>query len=590
MKRVSLYTVAIVSLLVGGCSTDDYSTMGSGMGQMPGGEMGGMGGNPGGMGGGGAQSVSADIGLLTSFDVEVDRTALSESESVPSDDEDYLENNTFSSTITITFDGSASVSGSVDGVTIDTSTPDIIVNSSVKGVRYVLKGSTSDGSVKIYSDKKFELDLSGVSITNPTGPAINIQSGKRGYIVLVDGTTNVLEDGASYDSYANYVEDEDLKACFFSEGKMLFSGSGSLEVYGNCKAGIRSDDYILFRPGNNIYVETTEGNAIKANDAIIVSGGVINAVCYATAGKGLSSDGYIQIDGGRTTAIVSGGVEYDSDEGEYVGAAGIKSDSLFTLSGGEVRLKATGAGGKALKCSQNAVFAGGTLYALATGSESNDVAPKAVRIKEGVLVSGGTIYARSSKHEAFETKSTLDVTGGYLLCYGNDDAINSGSHMNLSGGFVYGYGESNDGIDSNGNLTVSGATAIAIGAGAPEGGFDANEEQGYSLKLTGGVAIGLGGSTSYPSTASIAYTTSSANLSSGDYIALCNSSGSALWAFKVPRAYSQGTLLVADGSMSSGQSYTLLSGVSVSGGSEVLGFYSGATVSGGSTIKTISGK
>ena len=59
-----------------------------------------------------------------------------------------------------------------------------------------------------------------------------------------------------------------MKACFFSEGKMLFSGKGSLDVYANCKAGIRSDDYVLFRPGNNIYVKATAGNAIKGNDAL----------------------------------------------------------------------------------------------------------------------------------------------------------------------------------------------------------------------------------------------------------------------------------------------------------------------------------
>jgi len=583
--------LALATAVAAGCSSDSYDWNDFGGGGMPssGGVPGGsMGGDPMSGGGMGGSSVSASIGELTSFGVDVDKTSLSESENVDSSDEDYIEytGNDFSKVITITFDGNATVEGSVDGVTVDVSSPDVIVNSSVKGVRYILKGTTSDGSLKIYSDKKFELDLSGVSITNPTGPAINVQSGKRNYIVLVDGTTNTLTDGTSYDSYANYVEDEDLKACFFSEGKMLFSGSGSLSVYGNCKAGIRSDDYIVFRPGNNIYVETTAGNAIKGNDAIIIKGGVINTVCSATAGKGLSSDGYIRIDGGRTTAIVSGGVEYDSDEGEYVGAAGIKSDSLFTMNGGTVLLKATGDGGKGLKCSQQAVFNGGTLYALATGSSKNDVAPKAIRIKEAAVVNGATIYARSTGHEAFETKGTLDVKSGSLMAYGNDDAINSGSHMTLSGGFVYGYGEGNDGIDSNGNLIISGATAIAVGTTAPECGFDANEEEGYSLKLSGGRAIGLGGGTSYPSTASIPYFTTNVTVSSGSDIALTSSDGTVLWTFEVPRSYSGGTLLVADASMTKGTVYNLLGGVSVSGGTDILGFRTGATISGGSTLKT----
>ena len=46
---------------------------------------------------------TASIGELTSFAIAVDSTALSESETIDSSDEDYIENNTFDNEIKIDF-------------------------------------------------------------------------------------------------------------------------------------------------------------------------------------------------------------------------------------------------------------------------------------------------------------------------------------------------------------------------------------------------------------------------------------------------------------------------------------------------------
>lgn len=123
---------------------------------------------------------SSSISDLTSFDISIDKTVLTESEAIPTEGdeaEDYIENNTFSNTVSIAFNGtSATTSGSVDNVTVTINGADVIVNSSAKKVRYIVSGSTSDGFLKIYSDNKFALELNGVSITNPDGAPLNIQS------------------------------------------------------------------------------------------------------------------------------------------------------------------------------------------------------------------------------------------------------------------------------------------------------------------------------------------------------------------------------------------------------------------------------
>ena len=157
--------------------------------------MGGMPGMPGGQGGTGTALSSA----LGTFDVTIDTSSLTETETIPGSTdtyyEDYVETYSPTSTIKIVYNGnSAAVSGEAEGVSVKTDGADVTVTSTVKNIAYELSGTTSDGSFKIYSDKKFEVILNGVDITNPTGAAINNQ-GKRMYVVVKDGTTNGGERG-----------------------------------------------------------------------------------------------------------------------------------------------------------------------------------------------------------------------------------------------------------------------------------------------------------------------------------------------------------------------------------------------------------
>lgn len=534
-------------------------------------------------------AVTGSLKELLNLDVTINKETLSETETLPNSTDEYYEDyaeltDGFSEkyVVNVAYSGtSATVSGNTEAVTVTTGTnpSDVVINSKVAGVHYILSGTTTDGSFKIYSTKKFQLELNSVNITNPTGAAINNQ-GKRAYVMLTGEST--LTDGATY---SDKTTDEDMKGTFFSEGKLAFSGTGTLNVYSKGKHGIACDDYILFRPGVNIYVNSTSGNAIKSNDGIIIRGGVINVETSATAAKGISTDGMFLLEGGRTTAITSGNAEYDSEEKDVNGAAGVKADSIIVISGGELLTKSTGKGGKGISTDQTFTIMGGTVKAVTTGSTysySNSLDSKAKGIKAdgNMTVKGGTILAKTTGGdgcEGIETKGIYTQDAGSVAICAYDDGLNSANTMTINGGYLYGYSTGNDGIDSNGNLTVNGGVVIGCGTMAPEEGIDAAE--GCTFSINGGVVLGIGGGGETVSGSQQKVAVSGVSIASGNYLTVGDGS-STFFALQMPCSYSGATLQVSCPSFKSGTSYTLGYATAATGDNDFYGYVSQPTLTG----------
>ena len=523
-------------------------------------------------------------GDVTSFTVALNKNAIAETYKADDSDEDYLENTTIERTITVTFSttADATVEGDDEGIVSVSGNDVIATNTTGEVIRYVLTGTTTDGFFKLYSTKKQAIVLNGVSITNPDGAAINNQSKKRTFIVLNDGTKNYLTDGTNY---SDATDDEDMKACFFSEGQLIFSGSGYLEVDANCKAGIRSDDYVRILPKTNIYVDASSGNGIRGNDAVIVTGGVININITGTADKGISTDGEVRIDGGRTTILTSGGYEYDSDESDYTACSGIKADSLVTINGGELNIKSTGTGGKGINSDDQIVFNDGVVRIITTGKRQKDskgsVSPKGIKADGNITINGGQTQVRQEGSgdgtEAIESKSEIHIEAGTVECYSYDDAINSAGNLYIDGGYVYARAMNNDGIDANKNLYLNGGVVIAEGGQQPECGIDAAE--GYSAFINGGTVIAVGGGMQAISSSSKqACIAVSASL--GITVGVLDGT-TAILGYTMPASNSGTSLMISSPAFKTGSAYTLRSGCTLDGGTSFYGLTTGCTIGSG---------
>ncbi len=365
---------------------------------------------------------------LTPKDIELDFSALTEGTEVIQEDEDeedygdYVENTSWSTTVNITFDGeTATVTGNPSSVFVAIDGAHVTITSTAKRVRYIVTGTTPNGSLKFYGDKKFQLQLNGADITNPTGAAINNQCGKSFYLVLNAGTVNTLRDGTTY----SMVENEDQKGALFSEGQILVSGKGRLDIYSVGKHCMASDDYVFVRPGCQLYMNSTSGHGIKAKDYVYIKGGVINMEIAADGAKGINCDSLVYITGGRTTIITSGTSRLELDElGNEVstGVAGVKADWNITMTGGKLNIKCTGNDAKGINVAQPLLFTGGELNVVVTGKK-NTVDPKGVKCDTDCTIQGGSFYSCAPNGRAIDIEGTLTIADGYTTLNNSDERL-----------------------------------------------------------------------------------------------------------------------------------------------------------------------
>lgn len=414
---------------------------------------------------------------------------------------DFIENYSAKKRVTITYteSGITIMPMSVTGITFSkTNNTHLMINSTISGMQYIVKGTSSNGSLKIYSDKKFQLMLGGVDLTNPSGPAINLQTGKTIYFTIGTGTVNNLCDGNTYaaPTIVSGVE-EDQKGTLFSEGQIIFDGTGTLNVTSLGGHAICSDDYIrirsgkiniisalkdgfhtndLFRVGRKekyspevsinatgdaidcgkgeviieagklllnsggeaikvsyeealpdtlitpnatikggyIKIVTTgdKSSAIKTTGNYTQSGGIIHAEVSGNGSKIVNCDGTLSFTGGILTGIATGTMH----EADTTSAGGIKSEGDIMISNGEIAIKCTGNGAKAINGNANVTINGGTTTLLSTGDNYAD--------------------ATDSKKSRALTCLNLTQNGGTLLLNAHDKAI-SATSITITNGTIH---------------------------------------------------------------------------------------------------------------------------------------------------------
>lgn len=216
-----------------------------------------------------------------------------------------------------------------------------------------LSGTATDGAFTYEGEYKTTIILNGVTITNPKGPAIDIQCGKRIALELKKNTVNTLADGTG----------GDWKAALYCKGHLEIDKAGVLNVTGNTKHAISAKEYLqLKKAEGTINILGAKGDGMHCGQYFLANGCNVNI--SGVAGDGIQAeqsgeegyaeeyaDGSLWIQGGTFTINCSG-----SD------VAGLKADTDININAEKsvpvINITMTGTGSKGMKANNINIVAG----------------------------------------------------------------------------------------------------------------------------------------------------------------------------------------------------------------------------------------
>lgn len=361
----------------------------------------------------------------------------------------------------------------------------IISTNTATEYTYRVSGYSADGSLTINGSYKLTLQLDGLTLTNAhSGPAIDIECGKRIDVVLGEGTVNTLEDSPG-----------GHKGAFYIKGHAEFKGAGTLNVTGHAKHAICVKEYVELKKSLGTInvlgavsdgIHCGKGEADPEKNYFQMNGGTLNI-------SGVGSDG-VDTDDYGTVRIKGGAVSVNT--GDY--ATSLKADSIVSVSGGLVNLNVTGEDSEGIRARWAVDISGGQVIATVSGNGSKGIKGKKMTDASAYVKNGGNVSISGGNVTIFVTGGDLaDALGDVSHCMG----INVDGDLTQTGGDVTITATGKDAYTSHvkGVTTTSGGTFGEARTPWTVGTtydtldmtvFAAVQKGGSSLMFYGGLAVG----------------------------------------------------------------------------------------------------
>ena len=438
---------------------------------------------------------------------------------------------------------------------------------------YVLIGSLTNGQIVVdASGEKVQIVLKDASINCDTSAALYVKSADKVFVTLAENTSNTLTNTKDFVA----IDDNNIDAVIFSKSDLSLNGSGTLTIHAAYGHGIVSKDDLVITSGT--YDITAARHALSGKDSVRIADGVftLNAkkdgihsentdndekgFIYIADGTfsitcdsdGMDAEETLQVDGGTITiAAGDDGLHADGDlvlnDGtvtitkSYEGLEG----KTVTITGGSYAVTASDDGvnasgdGTAGDSSDSASSDSSKEQKMPSGtppkqpqnsSDSTEMpdAPKSAPDGNGNPGSGGM--------EDATDYNLIQISGGMLTVNAGGDGLDSNGDLTVTGGEIYIDGPvqgGNGALDCSGTATISGGTVIAVGSSGMAENFSSSSTQGSML------------------------VTVSASMISGE-ITLQDSNGNSLLSYTPAKSYN--SVVISCPKLTSGETYTLLAG------------------------------
>ena len=169
-----------------------------------------------------------------------------------------------------------------------------------KSGAYSISGNSNGINILVDCDDEVDLYLNGINMYNESKPCIYSKNSSKTFIIPMNNTENNLQDSSNgYETD----EGEKLDAVIFSCSDLYFDGSGKINITANYKHAICGKDSIYL---SNIDLESSSiKKGISSNDEIIINSGNYNIASVegdcihaddADKGNIIINDGTINID------------------------------------------------------------------------------------------------------------------------------------------------------------------------------------------------------------------------------------------------------------------------------------------------------
>ncbi|MBQ5316276.1 MAG: carbohydrate-binding domain-containing protein [Oscillospiraceae bacterium] len=398
-----------------------------------------------------------------------------------------------------------------------------------KGGSYEISGRlTGQIIVDISKDEEAEIILIGADVTAPSeyGSALWVKSADKVTVKMKKNTVNTFSDAPN---------DSGADACIYSEDDLDFKGSGALVVNGNNKNGIYSKNDIKIK--NGVIKVTAVKDGIKGRQSVQTAADVT----VVASGDGIVSNGSEKKNMEGLVTVSGGSVDITA---EGTSSKGIKSSGLIVITGGSISISATD---DALHCDGEITVDGGEL---SLSADDDGIHASALTLNSGkgsitkshegieavsITVNGGEWYVAADDDGVNATdgsSDTGDFMGGFdrdrnsvdgewhdkfnapewdgdlpampddatgmptrssrsdNMPFADASAVPDNVFISITGG-VLNVDAGGDGIDSNGNIMMSGGELYVNG---PVDDGNASVDYDGTFTLTGGTLAAAGSS------------------------------------------------------------------------------------------------
>nr|WP_314495258.1 carbohydrate-binding domain-containing protein [uncultured Chryseobacterium sp.] len=347
-------------------------------------------------------------------------------------------------------------------ITVVGGTVNVVSTASISNLEYNLLGTSTAGSLTMSSTLPASFVMNNLNITNTSGPAVNITGGQTHTFTIQAGTINSLTDGSS----------STKNGTLQTDGKIIFTGTGTLNIKGVKKHGISTPASIEVQNGT-VKVISAASDGFHS-EGFTMTGGAVYITATADA-----------IDAGDTAISISGG-----NVTANLASADVKAiktgTSTITVSGGTINLTLTGAQSKAISAKGNITVNGGTITATlsgaavltASGSGFDPSYSTAVKSDANVIINSGvlniSLASTANGGKGISADQNITVNGGSVTV---TTAGNGATYTNATG-VLDSY--SSSAISADGNLLINAGTVTTTSSGTG----------GKGLKADGTVTIG----------------------------------------------------------------------------------------------------